>query len=252
MNTKYISILSSAIMCVMSLCPLTVSAENYFSLGVNDTLRVPESCLGGQMTVRMHANFDGWLESWNLTMSVPEGSLCVSEAQPGSGMSVPYINRLGESCIFQAVLSSSADGLTLSSSVTEFGYWEAYNDGRYILYGMAKWAEGYYDDMVLLTLAFPSGFQGCTMNISGRLTSSTDWRGVRTVNGIYSHDVQIAVGRQAGDADGDGKVGIADVTELIDLLLGGGELPAGVGDVDGDGTVGISDVTALIDLILGM
>ena len=163
------------LMAVMAILP--ASAENYFSLGVNDTLRVPESCLGGQMKVRMHANFDGWLESWNLTMSVPEGSLSVSAAQPGSGMSVPYINRLGESCIFQAVLSSSADGLTLSSSVTEFGYWEAYNDGRYILYGMAKWSEGYYDDMVLLTLAFPSGFQGCTMNISGRLTSSTDWRG---------------------------------------------------------------------------
>ena len=55
-----------------------------------------------------------------------------------------------------------------------------------------------------------------------------------------------------GDVDGDGKVGIADVTELIDLLLTGNtdiaDHPAA--DVDGDGRVGIADVTELIDHIL--
>ena len=52
-----------------------------------------------------------------------------------------------------------------------------------------------------------------------------------------------------GDVDGDGKLGINDVTDLIDLLLNGGEMPS-VADVDGDGIVNISDVTALIDLLL--
>ena len=58
--------------------------------------------------------------------------------------------------------------------------------------------------------------------------------------------------RALGDADGDGTVGIADVTELIDYLLSGSGngLDMGAADVDGDGVVGIADVTELIDTLL--
>ena len=52
-----------------------------------------------------------------------------------------------------------------------------------------------------------------------------------------------------GDVDLDGKIGIADVTALIDLILVGGEAPAEA-DVDQNGEIGISDVTELIDMIL--
>lgn len=52
-----------------------------------------------------------------------------------------------------------------------------------------------------------------------------------------------------GDVDLDGKIGIADVTALIDLILVGGEAPAEA-DVDQNGEIGISDVTELIDKIL--
>ena len=55
-----------------------------------------------------------------------------------------------------------------------------------------------------------------------------------------------------GDLDGDGRVGITDVTELIDLLLNGNvniaDYPSA--DVDGDGRIGITDVTELIDYLL--
>ena len=51
-----------------------------------------------------------------------------------------------------------------------------------------------------------------------------------------------------GDVNGDGKVDISDVTNLIDVILNGGESPGG--DVNGDGRVDISDVTRLIDVIL--
>ena len=54
----------------------------------------------------------------------------------------------------------------------------------------------------------------------------------------------------AGDADGDGKVDIADVSALIDMLLNGtGNYPPGA-DVDQDGTMSISDVSMLIDRLL--
>ena len=53
-----------------------------------------------------------------------------------------------------------------------------------------------------------------------------------------------------GDVDGNGIVGIADVTALIDIILSGSDGPE-VGDVDHDGILGIADVTGIIDMILG-
>ena len=51
-----------------------------------------------------------------------------------------------------------------------------------------------------------------------------------------------------GDVDGDGRVNINDVTELINMLLSGSI--GNNADVDGDGSVNISDVTALINKLL--
>lgn len=55
-----------------------------------------------------------------------------------------------------------------------------------------------------------------------------------------------------GDANGDGKVSIDDVTTLIDYLLTGDVSPfnAENADMDEDGSISINDVTALIDLLL--
>ena len=53
-----------------------------------------------------------------------------------------------------------------------------------------------------------------------------------------------------GDVDGNGIVGIADVTALIDIILNGTDGPE-AGDVDHDGILGIADVTGIIDIILG-
>ena len=53
-----------------------------------------------------------------------------------------------------------------------------------------------------------------------------------------------------GDIDGDGKISITDVTELIDLLLQGTADGNPAADVDGDGKASITDVTELIDYLL--
>ena len=55
---------------------------------------------------------------------------------------------------------------------------------------------------------------------------------------------------QIGDADGNGEISIADVTALIDYLMGLGFVNNEAADVDGDGSVNISDVTKLIDYLL--
>ena len=58
--------------------------------------------------------------------------------------------------------------------------------------------------------------------------------------------------RPLGDADGDGIVGVADVTRIIDYLQSGSGngFDIGAADTDGDGNVTIGDVTKLIDAIL--
>ena len=55
-----------------------------------------------------------------------------------------------------------------------------------------------------------------------------------------------------GDVNSDGSVSIADVTALIDYLLGsGGSISTSAADVNLDNNVSIADVTMLIDYLLG-
>ena len=55
-----------------------------------------------------------------------------------------------------------------------------------------------------------------------------------------------------GDVNDDGSVTIADVTALVNIILGKATVPAsGVADVNKDGSVTIADVTALVNIILG-
>ena len=54
-----------------------------------------------------------------------------------------------------------------------------------------------------------------------------------------------------GDVNGDGNLNIADVTALIDYLLGSGDhIDEQVADINGDEAVNIADVTDLIDKLL--
>ena len=63
---------------------------------------------------------------------------------------------------------------------------------------------------------------------------------------------QFSLIRPIGDTDGNGLLGIGDVTELIDFLLTspGNDIYFGASDVSGDGLVNITDVTELIDILL--
>ncbi len=67
-----------------------------------------------------------------------------------------------------------------------------------------------------------------------------------------SHRAVFGIVPKRADINGDGMINIADLSVLIDMLLG--IVPTTsqtVGDIDLDGTVAISDVSALIDKLLG-
>jgi hypothetical protein len=55
-----------------------------------------------------------------------------------------------------------------------------------------------------------------------------------------------------GDVNGDGKVNVSDVTELINMILGVTTMNQSRADINGNGQVNVSDVTALINIILGV
>ena len=78
---------------------------------------------------------------------------------------------------------------------------------------------------------------------TGATVLYTDYSDIRTF--VY-HD------GAAGDVNGDGEVGIADVNTLIELILvsSDDEAPGWRADVNGDGEVNVADVNAVIDLIL--
>ena len=55
-----------------------------------------------------------------------------------------------------------------------------------------------------------------------------------------------------GDVDGDGNVGVADVTALVDYIFSGDDTDVNLeaADCDGNNTISIADVTALVDYLL--
>ena len=75
--------------------------------------------------------------------------------------------------------------------------------------------------------------------------TQSEWSNIETVtlvdNGFAPH------GFELGDVDHDGRIGIADVTALIDYILdNNNEVCLTCADVDRDGIIGIADVTELI------
>ena len=76
--------------------------------------------------------------------------------------------------------------------------------------------------------------------------TESDWSNIEEVT-LF----QNGHGYALGDVNHNGAVNIADVTALIDYLLGTGEVCEICADVKADGAINIADVTALIDLLLG-
>ena len=54
-----------------------------------------------------------------------------------------------------------------------------------------------------------------------------------------------------GDVNGDGQVTIADVTALVNIILGSQGGDTSVADLNGDSQITIADVTSLVNIILG-
>ena len=136
------------------------------------------------------------------------------------------------------------------ASILSFDF-KAWGEGTSTIYdrcvfsidGVAQFTYGAsQNDWSSFSVTIPAGSHTLTWSYTkdGSVNPTGDYFAVKNVK--LSNTVP-------GDVDGDGKVGIDDITALIDILLNGTTAPADA-DVDGDGKVGIDDITALIDYLL--
>ena len=260
---------------------LSAQASNYFTLRtensspVNDTLRITPSTTSFFQTFYAVAHFEGYLDHWYLKLTYPKNMLIYHTNDPeplfdlitrGPAMDVPYFTSSGVQDTCEAdllILMLNVDqadttkrATILSSTITEFGYWDQNNTGNYQRYGTVKWGNGDHDHMFLYSMLIPYGTMNADVVLDATLTSTDDWRGVGTVNELHAiKTIHLVIGYQRGDVNGDGMLTNTDVTTLIDWLLQGfGNVDVyrlAAADVNGDGSVTIRDVTVLMDILLG-
>ncbi|MBR1788403.1 MAG: BspA family leucine-rich repeat surface protein [Bacteroidaceae bacterium] len=105
-------------------------------------------------------------------------------------------------------------------------------------------------DGVLRVFYEGSEAEGNAVSLELLTTLKTDknWMSYYTTDGVTWQEYAVTYVR--GDVNGDGSVSIADVTTLVNIVLGkGGDSVAS--DVNGDGSVSIADVTTLVNIVLG-
>ncbi len=109
---------------------------------------------------------------------------------------------------------------------------------------------------------YTSGIRGKAMTYTNNWTSFVDYAmgadfpdatatlGCGTNVELPVTELGYTYERMPGDVDGDGSIGISDVTTLIDMMLGTATGITVNADLNHDGSISISDLTALIDMLL--
>ena len=159
---------------------------------------------------------------------------------------------------FYNTITVSADGQTcdeVATTYTQLGWVNKNGEYLYELADLPAWVKSvkasYIDkdvyDISVVCEPLPAGVKGRSCEVK-----------MKSLFGNLSDDViTISQGEGGspavkGDVNGDGKVDVADVNVIIDIILGNAtfeQYPAA--DVTGDGKVDVADVNAVIDVILG-
>ena len=239
---------------IIAMTSLLASADNYFTVGVNDSLRINPMYVGSTVTVPVRAHFDGRIDYWYVHLSYHEQyGLDIVAASRGPGMDVPYQDSSGSDTVYHAPLTYLRTDSTVNvfiSQIQETGYWDYNGDGIYEPYGTVKWEAGDYDCMFNVCFDLKPYFRLDTLNFDCHVTSTGDVRG-GTVSSCWSfRDAIVYVGLMLGDVDGNEVIGMGDLTALIDYLVyndGLDEFQLSAADLNGDGIVGMDDLTTMIN-----
>ena len=240
------------LVCLMAFIA-ALADNNYFTMGVNDTVYInPYTMINGD-SLAVKANFSGRLDRWDLTFTYPDG-MEARRVSARSDMTLHYMNIDREESILNAPLTAEYNNTKISTQIWEMGYYEFL--GQWMAYGTVKWEAGFYGRMFDIGFWFDQGFTGGTILIDGILRSGVDYRGgTISAPDTICRSVEVIVGYMRGDVNGDGSLTSADLTELINYLLdpegaGWDQYQIAAGDVNGSGSITIADVSALANLML--
>lgn len=228
------------------------TADSYFTIGETDTVRLDGTAMGDTVTLPFRCHFDKRVSDWWLELSYPAGMTPV-EVAGGPGMTITYLNSEGEECEYTAGIATG-EGLTiLSSGIMVTGYWPYSSGTSYYAYGPATWPAGDHDDMFYLKVAIPAGFGGGSLGIDGRLTGhAPNDSGIGGV--LFYRTVVFTVTLPPGDVDGDGRVTMDDLAEMINVLVTdvqpATESRCAAADISGNGHIDMDDISALINILL--
>ena len=190
-------------------------ADNYFTIGENDTLSIAAGC--DTVTVPVRSHFDGRVQAWNLTLTWPEGLEGIKVSEGPGMMSIPYRDSQGEEHNCNAVITASPGLSTISSIITQTAYWPSPYGGSSLIEGKAMWEPGDYGEMFYLTFKVVNGFTGGEFNISGMVKGDNPFAG-GVGNVLFNHKVAVTVTRVPGDINCDGRVTIDDATNIQKYL----------------------------------
>ena len=239
---------------IVAMTSLLASADNYFTVGANDSLRINPMYLGSTVTVPVRAHLDGRIDYWYVRLLYHEPyGLDIIATSRGPGMDVPYKDSLGRDTVYHAPLTYLRTDTTVSvfiSQIQEIGYWDGNGDGIYEPYGTVKWESGDYDCMFNVCFDLDPYFRLDTLSFDILITSSGDLRGgdisrYRSITRVIAY-----AGLMLGDVDGNEVFGMGDLTALIDYLVyneGLNEFQLAAADLNGDGIVGMDDLTVMIN-----
>lgn len=241
--------------CLLAFC--CMQAENYFTMGIHDTVTIyPDEVINFD-SLAVHANFDGRLDEWHLSITYPSGMNAI-RVNRRVGMYLPYMDISQNASVLEAPLTTDYNYTTISSIIQDYGYYD-YN-GVWTPYGTVKWEGGYYGRMFDIGFSLASNFAGGTITITGTVDSSIDLRGgtiytVDNTNTSFIRYVTVIVGYYRGDVDGNGVLNMDDVTLLIAYLTDDVNNPLdayqlAAADVNLNGSISITDVTALVAILL--
>lgn len=231
---------------------IPAQADNYFTMGKNDSIRINPAFLDYPKHVPVYAHFDGRLDCWQLVITYPTG-LSYSSSTQASGMHVPFVNRNGTDSIYDAYLSVTNNGSIISSIINEFGYWDPDGNHIYDTYGTVKWEAGDHQMIDLTLMTSNSMAQTSQLIIYGILSSTADWRGGTIGEVIFYKYITVYVGYRKGDLNGDEVITPTDATILTNYILnetGLNDYQLAAADVNGDGVINPTDITVLNNMLL--
>lgn len=183
-------------------------------------------------------------------VTIPEGITSIPEAAFFNCSNLTSVNIPSNVTYFGPyafAYCSSLTNLVIPSTVTAIDYLAfAHCSALMDVYSyITDFSELWVDEYAFLDFEHPDYYERRTLHVPHGMAAvyqaNENW---------HPFFGQIIEGLLPGDLDVDARISIADVSVLIDMLLGGNAPDAPDADIDHDGNVTISDVTSLIDMML--